>query len=510
MEDLIGTTFGEYRLVKHIGAGGMANVFLAEQTTLKRAAAVKVLKPSLMKASGERVVARFRQEAMTAAALSHPNIVQVYTIGEEGEYHFIAQEFVKGNDLASILKSQGSPKLPAALHVMKQMAAALSAAGKAGVVHRDIKPDNVLVNKKGAVKIADFGLAQLQTRQEDASLTQEGTTLGTPLYMSPEQVRGEELDPRSDIYSFGITCYQMLCGHTPFTGTTATGIAIQHVTTMPPPLSGETTDLPDVVCRMIHCMLAKRRSHRYPTAGEILTDIKALQTAIKQKRSLDLVRLPELTRIEKITAGPAVDSDSQGNESDQSAIEPQRSYDSFVSIDLDTLEARSLSSRQTARRVLGDREWVTLPSWNESDDENKGILRRRPEFEEMDLTPMVDVTFLLLIFFMITAAFDLQKKFDVASSKSEESAMTTVIEDTDELAVKVEIGHDNKVYIGDQVTESYQEIADVLSSIRNTDAELELQIRIDPASRHEMRMRVNDAGTQAGFTRIRSVTGAVE
>ena len=111
MEDLIGKIFGEYRLIKLIGSGGMANVFLAEQTTLKRSAAVKVLKPSLMQASGERVVTRFRQEAMTAAALNHPNIVQVYTIGEEGEYHYIAQEFVQGNDLASILKSQGPPQL---------------------------------------------------------------------------------------------------------------------------------------------------------------------------------------------------------------------------------------------------------------------------------------------------------------------------------------------------------------------------------------------------------------
>ncbi|MEO2033168.1 MAG: protein kinase, partial [Planctomycetaceae bacterium] len=112
MMNLVGQTFGEYRLVKHIGSGGMADVYLAEQTTLERSAAVKVLKPSLMKSSGERMVARFRQEAMTAAALNHPNIVQVYTIGVEGEYHFIAQEYVRGNDLASILKTQGPPRLP--------------------------------------------------------------------------------------------------------------------------------------------------------------------------------------------------------------------------------------------------------------------------------------------------------------------------------------------------------------------------------------------------------------
>lgn len=507
MEELVGKTFGEYRLAKLVGSGGMAHVFLAEQTTLERSAAVKILKPSLMKTSGERVVARFRQEAMTAAALSHPNIVQVYTIGEEDGYHFIAQEFVRGNDLASILKAQGTPKIPAALQVIKQMAAALSAAGQAGIVHRDIKPDNVLVNRKGVVKIADFGLAQLQERPEDSSLTQEGTTLGTPLYMSPEQVRGEELDPRSDIYSLGITCYQILCGKTPFSGKTATGIAIQHVTTMPPPLSEERPDLPDVICRMVHCMMAKRRSHRYQTAGEVLTDVKTLQTAIKQKRSLDLVRLPELTKIEKEKAGPVAESTDGAAIAEESAPTVR---DTISSFDLQTLEARELSTRQTASLVLGGRDWVALPSWDDDEDEDTGIGRRRPEFDEMDLTPMVDVTFLLLIFFMITAAFNLQKKFDVAKAKSEEAAQTMVIEDTDDLAVKVEIGSDNRVYIGDKVAGSYEEIRDMLTTARTGNAELELQLIIDPSSRHEMRMRVNDAGTQAGFSRIRSTFGDVD
>lgn len=508
IDELIGKTFGEYRLVKHIGSGGMANVFLAEQTALQRPAAVKILKPSLMKASGERVVARFRQEAMTAAALSHPNIVQVYTIGKEGDYHFIAQEFVKGSDLSSILKAQGPPKVPAALHVMKQMAAALSAAGKTGIVHRDIKPDNVLVNKKGVVKIADFGLAQLLTRPEEAGLTQEGTTLGTPLYMSPEQVRGEELDQRSDIYSFGVTCYQMLCGHTPFSGKTATGIAIQHVTTMPPPLSEEDTDLPDVICRMVHCMMAKRRSHRYQSAGALLTDIRELQTAIKQKRSLDLVRLPELSKIEKQLAGS--EEADQEEDAEAEAAPAGKMMDSFTAIDIDALGVIELSEKQMADRILGERDWVTLPSWDDADDDEYTIGRRRPEFEEMDLTPMVDVTFLLLIFFMITAAFDLQKKFDVAAAKSEESAQVTTIEETDDLSIEVEIGQDDRVYIDDKVAVSYEEIRDILTAARTGNAELELQLKIDPDSRHEMRMRVNDAGTQAGFSRIRSIYGEVD
>jgi serine/threonine protein kinase len=506
MMNLVGQTFGEYRLVKHIGSGGMADVYLAEQTTLERSAAVKVLKPSLMKSSGERVVARFRQEAMTAAALSHPNIVQVYTIGVEGEYHFIAQEYVRGNDLASILKTQGPPRLPAALQIMKQMAAALSAAGNAGIVHRDIKPDNILVDQKGIVKIADFGLAQLQEQPGDSGLTQEGTTLGTPLYMSPEQVRAEELDPRSDIYSLGITCYQLLCGRTPFSGKTATGIAVQHVTTMAPPLSEENPDLPDVICRMVHCMMAKRRSQRYQSATQVLTDVKALQTALKQKRSLELVRLPELSRIEKLADDPEADSDQETAAPDDSSI---TATDSFAVIDLVPVKSRRVSVHRTAALVLGDRQWVSLPSWEESDDDERRVGRNRPQFEEMDLTPMVDVTFLLLIFFMITAAFDLQKKFDVAAARSEEASNVVIVEDVDDSAVQVELGHDNVVYFGDEVAESFEEIRGMLEAARKENSELELQIRIDPDSRHEMRIRVHDAGAQAGFTRVRSVSGAV-
>ncbi|MCH2210496.1 MAG: protein kinase [Fuerstiella sp.] len=507
MKDLVGKTFGEYRLVKHIGSGGMADVYLAEQTTLERSVAVKVLKPALMNSSGERVVSRFRQEAMTAAALSHANIVQVYTIGHEGDYHFIAQEYVRGKDLASILKIHGIPELHVALHVIRQMAAALAAAGNAGIVHRDIKPDNVLVDKNGVVKVADFGLAQLQEKSEPGGLTLEGTTLGTPLYMSPEQVRGEDLDQRSDIYSFGITCYQMLCNRTPFTGNTATGIAVQHITTMAPPLSEENPDLPDVICRMVHCMIAKRRSQRYQTAGAILNDVKILQTAVRQKRSLDLVRLPELSQIEKITGKAVTESSAVPAEKKKNA--PARVSSSFVSTDVQKAKDRRLSGRRAPDMVLGNRQWVSLPSWEELDDDEIGLGRRRPEFEETDLTPMVDVTFLLLIFFMITAAFDLQKKFDVAPARLEEAVEVT-LDDTDDPSLLIEIGHDNVVYIGDEKAQTYEDILGRLETAHREDADLDLQLRIDPDSRHEMRIRVNDAGTQAGFSRIRTVFGTVE
>ncbi len=514
MTDLVGKTFGEFRLIEPIGSGGMANVYLAEQVTLKRPAAVKILKPALMAASAERVVARFRQEAMTAAGVSHPNIVQVYTIGEENGYHFIAQEYVKGKDLATILRAHGPPEIGPCLHVIKQIATALEASGAAGIVHRDIKPDNILVDKKGVVKVADFGLAQLQENPDTGGLTKEGSTLGTPLYMSPEQVRGETLDIRSDIYSFGVTCYQLFCGRTPFSGTSATGIAVQHITTKPPPLSEEREGLPEVICQMVHCMMAKKADERYQTPSDILQDVKTLQAALKQKRSLDLVRLPVLSGIIREANSESGETGDQSSAASPFAAyakaTPVNTMDSFEELDVVALSDRKRASqKKQAKLMLGDRAWVTLPSWEVADDDEGLVRRRRPEFEEMDLTPMVDVTFLLLIFFMITAAFDLQKSFDVSSATSEESAVETVVEDADDSAVKVEIAADNRVYIEDQVGQTLDEITEILTALRSAREEVELQILIDPESRHEMRIRVNDGATQAGFHRIRSAFGAV-
>ncbi len=206
-----------YRLLRRLGRGAMAEVYLAEQCSLRRHVALKILRANL--AVEQSYVKRFRLEAQAAASLVHPNIVQIYEVGCEGGSHFIAQEYVPGLNLREWLSRHGTPQLPLALGVMRQVAAALAKASEHGIVHRDIKPDNIMVSSSGEVKVADFGLARLSTG--DTRLTQEGFTLGTPLYMSPEQVEGRPLDTRSDIYSFGVTCYHMLAGQPPFAGDTA-------------------------------------------------------------------------------------------------------------------------------------------------------------------------------------------------------------------------------------------------------------------------------------------------
>lgn len=234
MSDLTDQKLGEFQLLRHLGSGGMADVYLAQQTSLQRYVAVKVMKTSVTSVSGEELLKRFQQEATMAAGLNHPNIVQVYTVGNDGPYHYIAQEYVQGSDLSTLVKEKGNLDLGSILSVMRQVVSALKASESRRIVHRDIKPENLLVTKKGEIKVADFGLAQLG----DSEATSGGTkkTMGTPLYMSPEQVSGRELDSRSDIYSFGVTCYQLLCGKPPFTGSNASEIAMQHVNNPPPPL----------------------------------------------------------------------------------------------------------------------------------------------------------------------------------------------------------------------------------------------------------------------------------
>ncbi len=277
-EDLSGKILGEFRLLRRLGKGGMANVYLAQQTALNRHVAIKVMKKELV--ADAVYLERFKTEAMAAANLNHVNIVQVYTIGSADGYHYIAQEYVQGTNLKDFISRQGPPQISVALHIMRQISSALQKAGAAGIVHRDIKPENILITRKGVVKIADFGLARLTLGGDQMSLTQEGVTMGTPLYMSPEQVQGKKVDQRSDIYSFGVTCYHLLAGRPPFRGETAIAIAMKHVNSQPTPLSKRRPDLPPIVAKLIQRMMAKDPDKRYADAGVLLSEIKRIMKAL--------------------------------------------------------------------------------------------------------------------------------------------------------------------------------------------------------------------------------------
>jgi serine/threonine-protein kinase len=262
---------GEFKLIRRLGQGGMAQVYLAEQTSLGRKVALKVLRPERVQTANN--LKRFLTEATAAAALSHPNIVAVYLLGEHEGRNYIVQEYVAGGNLREFITRKGPPEVNRAVQILKQTAAALQAAHAQGIVHRDIKPENILLTPQGDVKVADFGLAQLTLEGERVNLTQEGVTMGTPLYMSPEQVSASQIDARSDLYSLGVTAYHLLSGKPPFAAKTAMAVAMAHVRQKPPPLQEQRDDLPPVLCRIVHKLLAKDPQNRYQSAADLLRDL---------------------------------------------------------------------------------------------------------------------------------------------------------------------------------------------------------------------------------------------
>ncbi len=275
---LSGRVIGDYQVLRWLGSGGMADVYLAQQQSLKRPIALKVLKSEY--SDDAQYVRRFQNEAQAAAALVHPNIVQIFEVGRAEGFQFIAQEYVRGQNLKELLDRQASLDTPKTVAILRQVAAAICKAEEHGIVHRDIKPENILLGTDGRVKVADFGLARRSTNEEGTKLTQIGVTMGTPMYMSPEQVEGRiELDGRTDVYSLGVTAYQMLAGYPPFNGDSPLSIALQHVNRSPPPLDAIRDDVPAELLQLIHRWLAKNPEERCRNASEVRDDLERLPIA---------------------------------------------------------------------------------------------------------------------------------------------------------------------------------------------------------------------------------------
>ncbi len=228
-------------------------------------------------AGDDTYVRRFHNEAQAAASLVHANIVQIYEVGCIDGVHFIAQEYVQGQNLRELMVRNGPPALKQAVSVIRQVAAALHRAAERGIVHRDIKPENIMITRDGEVKVADFGLARITRDGAAVNLTQVGITMGTPLYMSPEQVEGKTIDHRSDLYSLGVTCYHMFAGVPPFRGETPLTVAVQHLKAQAERLENIRPDLPTALCRIVHKMLEKDPAHRYNSARELMRDLREVK-----------------------------------------------------------------------------------------------------------------------------------------------------------------------------------------------------------------------------------------
>jgi serine/threonine-protein kinase len=270
-ESLLGKTFEKCRLVSKLGTGGMGSVYLAEHATLGRKVAVKVLPPELSR--DPEYVARFRREAMTAGRLEHPNIVPIHDVGfAEGRY-FIVMQYVDGVPLSTVVEELGAMEPRDGARVAMGILRGLHHAHEQGIVHRDVKPDNVLVAKGDQAKLLDFGLA-IET-EGALKLTTAGLVVGTPYYLSPEQARGHRATPRSDIYAVGVTLYYLLTGERPFTGATALAVLNKHIHEAPVPPHLKDPKVPEPLSRVVLKMLAKKADDRYPTAAAAADDLAA-------------------------------------------------------------------------------------------------------------------------------------------------------------------------------------------------------------------------------------------
>ena len=275
MNDLSDREFGDYQIIRRIGSGATADVFLAEQRSLGRRVALKILKKDL--ASDETHLRRFLREAKAIAALNHPGLIQIFQIDCLDGYWFIAQEYVQGETLQQEIQRTGALPVPKVVDFLWQIAAAFETITGLGIVHRDIKPENILLGLGGVVKATDFGLAHIKmptSDHSDLALTDIGMTLGTPLYMSPEQAQGQQLDHRSDIYSLGITCWHALAGKPPFTGDTALSVALQHVNSPPPSLVKQRSGIPPGLAAIVERMIEKKREDRFQSFHSILQELQ--------------------------------------------------------------------------------------------------------------------------------------------------------------------------------------------------------------------------------------------
>jgi serine/threonine-protein kinase len=271
------THLGRYEIVGELGQGAMGVVYKATDPLIDRIVAIKTITLSLAQEERDEYEARFYQEAKAAGRLSHPNIVTIFDVGRSGDIAYIAMEFLQGRELRDILNDEQLLPVPQVVDIVAQVAQGLAYAHEHGIIHRDVKPSNIMVGRDGHVKITDFGIARMASA---AVRTQTGMVLGSPKYMSPEQVMGKLADQRSDIFSLGVMLYEMLTGQAPFVGENVNAIMYQTLNSIPAPPGSLNPQVPDMLNFIVAKALAKDVEHRYQNATDFANDLRACRDSM--------------------------------------------------------------------------------------------------------------------------------------------------------------------------------------------------------------------------------------
>ena len=344
-----------YEILRKIGDGGMAFVYQARDKLLNRIVAVKVLRPEFV--DDQEFLVKFKREAEAVASLSHPNIVNVYDVGEDGKVHYIVMEYVDGQNLKEIIQDEGSLEEYTALDIAKQIARALSAAHRNGIIHRDIKPHNILISKDGRqVKVADFGIAKAVS---SSTMTNMGSVIGSVHYISPEQAKGKHLTSNADLYSLGIVLYEMIIGRVPFSGDSPISIALKHINEDIAFTDQDKINIPNSVRTIISKLTQKEPANRYQTAEELIEDIEFVERNIDLPYIKDYNnfattdvdrRDPEVFNGRKpVQYDDYEDDDDYYDEEDEYYDEDDEYYNEDDDIDDDYYEERPKSRKEKKR-----------------------------------------------------------------------------------------------------------------------------------------------------------------